>query len=194
MNIRTRLYSLALLLCLVALPQLGCESDSPFDDPETGLDGDVDGDSDSDADSDADADSDTDLDEEDYIRGLLVEIAEAELGNCEGVDDRPYMRNQPGYWCYDFVAWVYEQADEGLPPPISLPQMYIGDMPEGWRPEPGDLVKYQIQHYAMVASLSEDEITVYTIEGNWNSCVMERFTTDAEVEYYGYLSDWFDAL
>lgn len=190
MNIRTHLYSLVLLLSLAAvgLPQTACESDSPFDDPGTDLDTDSDGDSDSDTDSDGD----TDVDEEDYIRGLLVEIAAAEVGNCEGVDDRPYMRNQPGLWCYDFVHWVYEQADQGLPAPLSLPQMYIEDMPEGWRPEPGDLVKYQIQHYAMVASLSEDEITVYTIEGNWNSCVMERSTTDVDVEYYGYLADWFD--
>jgi hypothetical protein len=187
---RTIQSALGLLLMISTLgPQLaGCDEDSPFD-HELSL-----SDTDADADSDSDSDGDTDDDPEAYIRGLLVEIASDEVGYCEGVDARPYMLNQPGYWCYDFVAWVYEQADQGLPAPLSLPQMYIEEMPEGWRPEPGDLIKYDIQHYGMVASLSEDEITVFTIEGNFNSCVMERSTTDAEVEYYGYLEEWFDNL
>jgi hypothetical protein len=180
-------YALGLLLTLgtLAVPLTGCDEDSPFD-TEPSL-------SDGDSDSDSDSDGDTDDDPEEYIRGLLVEIASDEVGYCEGVDERPYMLNQPGYWCYDFVAWVYEQADQGLPAPISLPQMYTATMPEGWRPAPGDLIKYNIQHYGMVASLSEDEITVFTIEGNYDSCVMERSTTDADVEYYGYLYDWFDS-
>ncbi len=127
--------------------------------------------------------------EEERIRAELVEIAMAEEGMCEGVDDRPYMQYQPGYWCYDFVAWVYEQADEGLPSPISLPEVWV-PVPEGWRPQPGDLIKYEIQHYGMVASLSGDELTVFTIEGNVNYCVMQRSTTDAAVEYYGTLEDW----
>jgi hypothetical protein len=183
---------LILLLLLGGLAAAGCDEGPEWD---SGLNG---GDSDSDSDSDSDTDSDSDDDPEAYIRNLLVETAAAELGMCEGVDDRVYMQNQPGLWCYDFVHWVYQEVDQeielGLPPPISLPQMYVSEMEEGWRPAPGDLVKYQIQHFAMVASLSEDEITVFTIEGNWNSCVMERSTTDTDVEYYGYLYDWFDAL
>lgn len=190
MTTRTNLSVLLLSLALIGLAPIGCDEDSPFDsDPSLS-----DTDADSDSDSDGDSDGDTDEDPEDYIRSLLVEIATEEVGMCEGVDDRPYMLAQPGLWCYDFVAWVYEQADQGLPPPISLPQMYVDTMPDGWRPEAGDLVKYDYQHYGMVASLSEDEVTVYTIEGNYNSCVMERFTTDAEVEYYGYLEEWFDSL
>jgi len=132
--------------------------------------------------------------QEDAIRAELVEIAAAELGMCEGIDERPYMEYQPGWWCYDFVAWVYEEANEGLPYPLSLPQMYIGTMPPDWRPKPGDLVKYQIQHYGMVASLSGDEVTVYTIDGNGSSCVMERSTTDASVGYYGTLEDFVATL
>lgn len=127
--------------------------------------------------------------EEERIRAKLVEIAMAEEGMCEGVDDRPYMQYQPGYWCYDFVAWVYEEADEGLPYPLALPQVPV-PVPKGWRPAPGDLIKYQIQHYGMVASLSGDQLTVLTIEGNVNYCVMQRQTTDSSVEYYGTLEDW----
>ncbi len=132
--------------------------------------------------------------EEDRIRQELVDIAAAEIGYCEGTDDRPYMQMQPGQWCYDFVAWVYEQANEGLPAPINLPQVYVDSMPEGWRPAAGDLIKYNIQHYGMVASLSEDEITVYTIEGNVNYCVMERNTTDVDVSYYGTLEEWMESV
>lgn len=132
--------------------------------------------------------------EEARIRQELVDIATAELGFCEGTDERPYMEQQPGQWCYDFVAWVYSQADEGLPAPINLPQMYIDSMPDDWRPAAGDLIKYNIQHYGMVASLSEDEITVYTLEGNVNYCVMERSTTDVDVSYYGTLEDWMASL
>jgi len=121
------------------------------------------------------------------IRAELVAIAEAELGMCEGRDERPYMEQQPGYWCYDFVAWVYSQNSERLPPPISLPNLDPDTQPAGWNPKPGDLIKYDIQHYGMVKEISGDGARVYTLEGNVNSCVMGRSTTHASVEYYGLL-------
>ena len=129
--------------------------------------------------------------EEERIRQKLVDIAAAELGMCEGKDERPYMEHQPGYWCYDFVAWVYAEAAEGLPAPYYLPQRSTDDLPPGWRPRPGDLIKYTYQHYGMVESLSDDGTRVYTIEGNVNSCVMSLSTTDASVAYYGTLDDFF---
>jgi hypothetical protein len=121
------------------------------------------------------------------VRAELVAIAMAEQGFCEGTDDKPYMQYQPGFWCYDFVAWVYSQASHPLPSPISLPAYQTGNLPTGWRPEPGDLIKFNIQHYGMVADVSPDGSLITTIEGNVNSCVMSRSTTDAEVEYYGSL-------
>jgi hypothetical protein len=129
--------------------------------------------------------------QEQLVRQELVDIATAELGYCEGVDDRPYMQWQPGYWCYDFVSWVYDQCSYSLPSPLSLPTYYTDSLPQGWRPEAGDLIKYNIQHYGMVAGVSADGQTVYTIEGNVNSCVMERSTTDTSVEYYGSLENQF---
>lgn len=121
------------------------------------------------------------------VRAELVAIAMAEQGVCEGVDDKPYIESQPGYWCYDFVAWVYSQASYPLPSPMSLPAYQTGSLPTGWRPEPGDLIKFNIQHYGMVAEVSADGSVITTIEGNVNSCVMSRSTTDAGVEYYGSL-------
>ncbi len=128
---------------------------------------------------------------EDQVRAELVDIAMAELGYCEGVDDRPYMQSQPGYWCYDFVAWVYSQCSHPLPAPMSLPEYEPGSLPAGWRPEPGDLIKFNIQHYGMVAEVSTDGSYITTIEGNVNSCVATRATTDASVEYYGSLDHCF---
>ena len=128
---------------------------------------------------------------EDQVRAQLVEIARAELGMCEGVDDRPYMLYQPGLWCYDFVAWVYEQADYALPSPLSLPIYSVGSLPDGWRPEPGDLIKFTYQHYGMVAELSPDGMTITTVEGNYSSCVATRTIMDSEVEYYGSLESVF---
>lgn len=129
--------------------------------------------------------------EEERVRARLVEIALAEVGMCEGVDERPYMLGQPGLWCYDFVNWVYASAGEGLPVPYYLPQRRVGELPPGWRPRPGDLVKYTFQHFAMVRALSPDGQTVYTIEGNFNACVTEWSTSDAAVEYYGTLEEHF---
>jgi hypothetical protein len=129
---------------------------------------------------------------EDDVRAQLVEIAMAELGLCEGVDDRPYMLDQPGYWCYDFVAWVYDQVDYPLPTPLSLPEYYVGSLPTGWRPEPGDMIKFTIQHYGMVADVSADGLQITTIEGNYNFCVHSRPITDASVEYYGSLDYVFE--
>jgi hypothetical protein len=128
---------------------------------------------------------------EQTVRAELVDIATAELGYCEGVDDRPYMQLQPGLWCYDFVSWVYSQCSYGLPSPLSLPQHYTDSLPQGWRPEPGDLIKFNIQHYGMVSEVSPDGQTIYTIEGNVNSCVMSRTTSDMSVEYYGTLENEF---
>ena len=122
------------------------------------------------------------------VRAKLVQIAEAEVGMCEGVDQRPYMEGQPGLWCYDFVAWVYAQANEGLGQPLYLPQRQPQSLPN-WRPKAGDLIKYTYQHYAMVKDVVGD--TVYTVEGNVNSCVMERSTSYADVEYYGTLETSF---
>jgi hypothetical protein len=125
------------------------------------------------------------------VRQELVDIATAELGYCEGVDDRPYMSYQPGLWCYDFVAWVYQQSSYSLPSPLSLPKYYTGSLPDWWRPEPGDLIKFNIQHFGMVASVSADGQVITTIEGNVNLCVMSRTTSDASVEYYGTLDSVF---
>jgi hypothetical protein len=124
---------------------------------------------------------------EEAARQELVDIATAELGYCEGVDDRPYMQYQPGLWCYDFVAWVYQQSSYSLPSPLSLPKYYVGSLPGWWRPEPGDLIKFTIQHYGMVADVSPDGQIITTIEGNVNLCVMSRSTSDPSVEYYGTL-------
>jgi hypothetical protein len=129
--------------------------------------------------------------EEELARAELVSIASAELGKCEGVDDEPYMMGQPGYWCYDFVAWVYQQSSWSLPSPLSLPRHQVGSLPAGWRPEPGDLIKFTIQHYGMVSEVSADGQTITTIEGNVNSCVMTRHTSDPSVEYYGTLDSVF---
>jgi hypothetical protein len=124
---------------------------------------------------------------EDAVRQELVDIATAELGYCEGVDDRPYMEWQPGLWCYDFVAWVYSQASYSLPQPLYLPTYQVGSLPQGWHAEAGDLIKFTIQHYGMVASVSGDGQVITTIEGNFNSCVMSRSISDPSVEYYGTL-------
>ncbi len=127
--------------------------------------------------------------EEDACRAGLVAIAEQELGYCEGVDERPYMLGQPGLWCYDFVAWVYDQSSCAPPTPLYLPRRTVGSLPNGWRPAPGDLIKFTIQHYGMVAAVSPDGQVITTIEGNVNSCVMSRTTSDPSVEYYGTLED-----
>ncbi len=125
----------------------------------------------------------------DLCRAELVQIAAAELGFCEGTDDRPYMHGQPGLWCYDFVAWVYSQSSCYAPTPLYLPRQTVGSLPEGWRPGPGDMIKFTIQHYGMVASLSADGQTITTIEGNVNYCVMSRSIRDSDVEYYGTLEN-----
>lgn len=125
--------------------------------------------------------------QDDLCRAELVDIAMAELGYCEGTDSRPYMQYQPGLWCYDFVAWVYSQSSCNPPSPLSLPPMTVGSLPVGWRPAPGDLIKFTIQHYGMVASVSSDGQVITTVEGNVNYCVMSRTTTDSAVEYYGTL-------
>jgi len=129
--------------------------------------------------------------DEELARAELVSIALAELGYCEGVDVRPYMLNQPGLWCYDFVAWVYQQSSWSLPAPLSLPRYNTGSLPAGWRPEPGDLIKFTIQHYGMVADVSPDGQVITTIEGNVSYCVMQRSTSDPSVEYYGTLDNVF---
>lgn len=128
---------------------------------------------------------------EDQVRAELVAIAMAEKGYCEGKEDRPYMQAQPGYWCYDFVAWVYSQSSHPLPAPYSLPMIYADALPPGWHPGPGDLIKYDIQHYGMVAEVSADGSLIKTIEGNVNSCVVTRSTNGSNVEYYGSLEGMF---
>lgn len=128
---------------------------------------------------------------EQAARAELVDIAWAELGYCEGVDSRPYMWDQPGMWCYDFVEWVYEQSSYDIPDPYELTRYYTWFLPDGWRPEPGDLIKFTIQHYGMVADVSPDGRTITTIEGNYSSCVKTREITDASVSYYGTLDDVF---
>jgi hypothetical protein len=125
------------------------------------------------------------------VRAELVQIAAAELGFCEGVDNRPYMLSQPGYWCYDFVDWVYQQSSYALPPPLSLATVPANAIPAWWRPEPGDMIKFTIQHYGMVREVSADGQTITTLEGNFNSCVMGRTISNAEVEYYGSLDGVF---
>lgn len=129
--------------------------------------------------------------QEDMVRAELVEIARAELGFCEGTHDRPYMQWQPGYWCYDFVAWVYNECSYNLPTPLSLPVHYVDNLPAGWRPKAGDLIKFNIQHYGMVEDVSEDGQTIYTIEGNVNYCVTTRTVSQSSLEYYGYLENLF---
>ncbi|PKN48679.1 MAG: hypothetical protein CVU63_04320, partial [Deltaproteobacteria bacterium HGW-Deltaproteobacteria-20] len=86
---------------------------------------------------------------------------------------------------------VYSQASHPLPSPISLPAYQTGSLPTGWRPEPGDLIKFNIQHYGMVAEVSPDGSLITTIEGNVNSCVMSGSAMDASVEYYGSLDQAF---
>jgi hypothetical protein len=125
------------------------------------------------------------------VRAELVAIAKAELGMCEGVDDRPYMQVQPGYWCYDFVAWGYQQSSYGLPSPISLPSYNVGSFPDWWRPEPGDLIKFTIQHYGMVDTVAADGQTMTTVEGNFGSCVAARSVSLSEIQYIGTLDSAF---
>jgi hypothetical protein len=128
---------------------------------------------------------------EQMARAELVEIAWAELGFCEGVESRPYMWDQPGYWCYDFVEWVYDESSYDIPEPYELTKYYTWALPDGWRPEPGDLIKFHIQHYGMVAEVSADGRTITTIEGNYSRCVKSRDITDSSVSYYGTLDNVF---
>ena len=115
-------------------------------------------------------------------RAQLIAIAEAEVGYCEGTDVRPYMSQNPGLWCYDFVAWVYDQVG------VSEGQSYTpGSFPSWWKPEPGDLIKFQIQHYGMVHELSPDGTSVTTIEGNAGGCVTEGSASLDQIEYIGTL-------
>ncbi len=129
--------------------------------------------------------------EEELARAELVTIAMGELGKCEGVDDEPYMLNQPGYWCYDFVAWVYQQSSWSLPSPISLPAYDVGNFPAGWQPEPGDLIKFTIQHYGMVKEVASDGQSLTTVEGNFNSCVVSRTVYLGDIQYFGTLDSVF---
>jgi len=129
--------------------------------------------------------------QEEQVRAGLVTIAQAELGYCEGVDDRPYMQMQPGFWCYDFVAWVYEQSSYPLPAPLGLSQYPAGSLPTGWKPEAGDLIKFTIQHYGMVKESNADGSVITTIEGNYGSCVVSRTTGIGDIEYFGTLDDAF---
>ncbi len=122
------------------------------------------------------------------VRQQLVDIGLAELGQCEdGNDDRPYMLGQPGLWCYDFVAWVYSECDTALPSPISLPQHPASEVPDQFMPEPGDLIKFTIQHFGMVRSVSADGQTIQTVEGNVNSCVTTRTVSLSSIQYFGSL-------
>lgn len=122
------------------------------------------------------------------LRQELVDIATKEIGVCEGVDSRPYIDAAPGLWCYAFVAWVYNQSSWDLPAPNSLPRHWM-PVPPGWRPRPGDLIKYQIQHYGMVVKVDPDD-RLYTIEGNSSYCVRENKTwVNFAEEYYGSLED-----
>lgn len=129
--------------------------------------------------------------EEDAVRAQLVAIATAELGECEDATPKVYMTWQPGLWCYDFVAWVYSQASRPLPSPIYLPEIRIGSQPTGWRPRPGDLIKYTYQHYGMVESVSADGQHLTTLEGNVSSCVTRRSATVASLEFVGSLASAF---
>jgi len=128
---------------------------------------------------------------EKMARAELVEIAWAELGMCDYTDSRPYMWEQPGSWCYDFVEWVYDESSYDIPDPYELTKHYTWALPDGWRPEPGDLIKFNIQHYGMVAEVSADGRTITTIEGNYSSCVKTRDITDSSVSYYGTLDNVF---
>lgn len=125
--------------------------------------------------------------DEAVARAELVQIALGEVGYCEGVDNRPYMLNQPGYWCYDFVDWVYQQSSYSLPAPLSLPQIFAADMPAWWKPEAGDMIKFTIQHYGMVEKSSPDASAIQTIEGNYNDCVVNNQVSLQEISYFGYL-------
>ena len=127
---------------------------------------------------------------EQQVRSELMSIAFAELGACEGVDNRPYMSWQPGYWCYDFVEWVYDSAGYPLPSPGELPAYWVGNLPNGWVPEPGDLIKFKIQHYGMVAEVLPNG-QIRTIEGNYNSCVESRVISLSNVRYFGSLDSAF---
>lgn len=128
---------------------------------------------------------------ETQVRDGLITIAEAELGNCEGSVVRPYMLQQPGLWCYDFVAWVYAQSPDNLPSPLSNPRVYPASAPAGWKPARGDLIKYTYQHYGMIDTVSADGKSFTTIEGNVSGCVMRRGGTVADLEYVGSLASHF---
>lgn len=123
-----------------------------------------------------------------FVREQLINIASAELGFCEGQDSRPYMLEKPGLWCYDFVQWVYTQAACDLARLSKLERVYVqGGLPSGWQPEPGDLIKFTIQHYGIVESVRSDG-RIDTLEGNYNSCVEGRTIDLSRVEYFGTLA------
>jgi hypothetical protein len=132
---------------------------------------------------------------EQRVRAELIKVGTAEVGMCEGVDDRPYMRGQPGLWCYDFVAWVYAQAGQNLavslPPPQDLPTHQVGSLPQGWLPAGGDMIKFVIQHYGMVETASADLAVINTIEGNYGHCVVKNSVTLGQISYFGTLDDRF---
>jgi hypothetical protein len=124
------------------------------------------------------------------VREELIKVATAEVGMC-GPDARPYMLSQPDGWCYDFVAWVYEQAGNNLamslPAPMVLPTYQATSLPPGWIPEAGDMIKFTIQHYGMVEKSSPDASAIQTIEGNYNDCVVNNQVSLQEISYFGYL-------
>jgi hypothetical protein len=123
------------------------------------------------------------------VRAELVKIAKAEVGNCEGKTSRPYMKKQPGNWCYDFVAWVYEQSGCALPSPLSLPHHAARNQSTAWQPKPGDMIKFTIQHYGMVEKVMADG-RIRTLEGNFNRCVATRDVGAEKISYYGSLEEF----
>jgi len=125
------------------------------------------------------------------VRADLINIAMAELGNCEGTNNRPYMQAQPGYWCYDFVAWVYNESSYALDEPYQLPTYDVGSYPQGWTPEPGDLIKFNIQHYGIVKEVSADGTMITTVEGNVSYCVVTRDVELSSLSYFGTLDGEF---
>lgn len=120
--------------------------------------------------------------EEAKMRKEIVEIALAEVGY-DRSDNRPYM---DGAYCWAFLDWVYKNSSYNIRI-WNAPKIYTNDLPDNWEPQPGDLIKYHYQHYAMVEKLNSDG-TISTIEGNYNNAVvrLDRRIKDwkTEVSYF----------